>query len=56
LRSKGLIIITAIHDLTYAYRISDKILMLNKGKVFAAGKPEEVLTSKTFWKFTELNH
>jgi iron complex transport system ATP-binding protein len=34
----------AIHDLTQAYRISDKILMLNNGKVFAAGKPEEVLT------------
>jgi len=46
LRSKGLIIIMAIHDLTYAYRISDKILMLNNGKVFAAGKPEEVLTPK----------
>ena len=56
LSSKGLITIMAIHDLTYAYRISDKMLMLNKGKVFAAGKPEEVLTSKTFWKFTELNH
>jgi iron complex transport system ATP-binding protein len=36
----------AIHDLTYAYRISDKILMLNRGKVYAAGKPEEVLTAK----------
>lgn len=47
LSSKGLIIIMAIHDLTYAYRISDKILMLNKGKVYAAGKPEEVLTLKT---------
>jgi iron complex transport system ATP-binding protein len=44
LRSKGLTIIMAIHDLTQAYRISDKILMLNNGKVFAAGKPEEVLT------------
>ncbi|MEM1660184.1 MAG: ABC transporter ATP-binding protein [Candidatus Bathyarchaeia archaeon] len=46
LRSKGLIIIMAIHDLTYAYRISDKILMLSNGRVFAAGKPEEVLTPK----------
>jgi iron complex transport system ATP-binding protein len=46
LRSKGLTIIMAIHDLTQAYRISDKILMLNDGKVFAAGKPEEVLTPK----------
>lgn len=46
LRLKGLIIIMAIHDLTYAYRISDKILLLNSGKVFAAGKPEDVLTPK----------
>jgi len=35
LRSKGLTIIMAIHDLTQAYRISDKIIMLNNGKVFA---------------------
>jgi iron complex transport system ATP-binding protein len=44
LRSKGLTILMAVHDLTQAYRISDKILMLNNGRVFAAGKPEEVLT------------
>ena len=31
LGSKGLTIIMAIHDLTKAYRISDKILMLNNG-------------------------
>ena len=44
LRLKGLTIILAIHDLTQAYRVSDKILMLKDGRVFAAGKPEEVLT------------
>ena len=44
LRSKGLTIIMTIHDLTQAYRISDKILMLKNGRVFATGKPEEVLT------------
>jgi len=33
-----------IHDLTQACRISDKILMLKNGRIFAAGKPEEVLT------------
>jgi hypothetical protein len=31
LGSKGLTIKMAIHDLTRAYRISDKILMLNNG-------------------------
>lgn len=46
LRARGLIIILATHDLTLAYRISDKALMLYRGKVFAAGKPDEVLTPK----------
>ena len=46
LRARGLIIMMALHDLTYAYKVSDKILMLNGGKVYAAGKPEEVLTAK----------
>jgi len=50
LRAKGLIIIIVMHDLTYAYRISDKILMLNKGKVYAAGKPEEVLTPENIFE------
>lgn len=50
LRSKGLISIIATHDLTFAYRISDKILLLNHGKIFAAGKPEEVLTPENIFK------
>jgi len=40
---RGLIVIMALHDLTQAYRASDKILLLNSGKVVAAGIPEEVL-------------
>lgn len=50
LRSKGLISIIATHDLTFAYRISDKILLLNHGKIFAAGKPEDVLTPENIFK------
>lgn len=46
LRCRGLIIIMATHDLTSAYRVSDKILMLKSGRVFATGKPEDVLTAK----------
>ncbi|MEM2429875.1 MAG: ABC transporter ATP-binding protein, partial [Nitrososphaerales archaeon] len=49
LRSKGLAIIMAIHDLTQAYRVSDKVLLLNKGKVFAAGEPDDVLNPKTIF-------
>jgi len=43
---KGLAIIMAIHDLTQAYRVSDKIVLLNKGKIYAAGKPDDVLNPK----------
>jgi iron complex transport system ATP-binding protein len=35
--NKGVSAIIAIHDLNLALRYSDKILMLDKGKVFAAG-------------------
>ncbi|MEM2321343.1 MAG: ABC transporter ATP-binding protein [Candidatus Bathyarchaeia archaeon] len=50
LRIRGLVSIVATHDLTFAYRISDKILMLSQGKIFAAGKPEEVLTAENISK------
>lgn len=50
LRARGLISITATHDLTFAYRISDKILMLNHGKIFAAGRPYEVLTPENIFR------
>jgi iron complex transport system ATP-binding protein len=43
LSNRGLIVIMAVHDLTQAYRASDKILLLNGGKVVAAGDPDEVL-------------
>ncbi len=44
LRSHGLCLVLATHDLTHAYRVSDKVLMLKGGRVFALGSPEEVLT------------
>ncbi|MEM3885324.1 MAG: ABC transporter ATP-binding protein, partial [Nitrososphaerota archaeon] len=50
LRSRGLIIIMAIHDLTQAYRVSDKILLLNRGRVFAAGKPDDVFNPENLFK------
>lgn len=47
LRSKGLAVIMAIHDLTQAYRVSDKVLLLKGGMVFAAGKPDDVFNPET---------
>ncbi|MEM0505546.1 MAG: ABC transporter ATP-binding protein [Sulfolobales archaeon] len=50
LRSKGLIIIMAIHDLTQAFRISDKVLLLENGRVFTVGKPDDVLNPEILSK------
>lgn len=50
LRSKGLIIIMAIHDLTQAYKVSDKVLLLNNGRVFTVGKPDDVFDQEILSK------
>jgi len=43
-KRRGLSIIMVLHDLTQAYRHSDKVVLLVNGQVFACGSPEEVLT------------
>ncbi len=43
-RQKGISAIMAIHDLNLASRFSDRIIFLKEGKVWAAGKPSQVLT------------
>ncbi|MCS7108290.1 MAG: ABC transporter ATP-binding protein [Sulfolobales archaeon] len=42
----GMTTLMALHDLTHAYRYSNKIIMINNGKIFAVGRPEEVLTEE----------
>ena len=37
-------VIMSVHDLNLAARFSDKIIMLRKGEIFCAGKPEHVMT------------
>jgi iron complex transport system ATP-binding protein len=44
LDEKGLSAIMAIHDLNLASRYADRMIMLNGGRIFTAGRPEEVLT------------
>jgi len=45
-RQKGISVIMTMHDLNLASRYSDKIVMLNSGKIFAAGAPKSVFTQK----------
>ena len=43
-KEKGISAIMAIHDLNLGSRYSDRIIMLNSGKIFSAGDPESALT------------
>ena len=43
-REKGVAAILAMHDLNLASRFSDRILMLNAGKIFCNGEPLQVMT------------
>jgi iron complex transport system ATP-binding protein len=43
-KKKGISVIVAIHDLNLASRYTDRLLMMNGGRIFAAGNPESVLT------------
>ena len=36
-----------LHDINHAARYSDCVVMLHQGKIFAIGRPEEVITSHT---------
>jgi iron complex transport system ATP-binding protein len=38
--------IMAVHDLNLAAKYTDRIIMMKEGKIFAAGTPEEVLTTE----------
>jgi len=42
----GISAIMAIHDLNLASRYADRVIMMNGGKIFAAGNPASVLTSE----------
>jgi iron complex transport system ATP-binding protein len=39
--------IVALHDLNLAYSYSDTVIVLNRGRVHAFGKPADVLTPET---------
>lgn len=46
-KSRGASMIVALHDLNLAYSYSDTVIVLNRGRVHAFGRPEAVLTPET---------
>ena len=48
-KNKGIAVIMALHDLTQAYRYSDKVVMMKKGEIYAVGTPEEVITEENVY-------
>ncbi|MEM1525905.1 MAG: ABC transporter ATP-binding protein [Ignisphaera sp.] len=53
-KEKRVAVIMAIHDLTHAYRFSEKIIMLKNGNIVALGRPEDVLTAENIEKVFEV--
>lgn len=49
-KDKGISAVMAVHDLNLAARYSDKVVMMCKGRVFAAGPPLSVLTPSNIRK------
>lgn len=49
------IIIAVLHDLNLALNFADEILLLNNGKLFAHGKPEQVLSPGNLSEVFHLN-
>ena len=45
-KNKGMLIIMVTHDMTFAARYCDKIILMDKGIIVDAGTTEEVMTSK----------
>jgi iron complex transport system ATP-binding protein len=45
-KEKKTSVIIALHDLNQALRFCDEILLLSQGRIFASGKPKNVLTEK----------
>jgi iron complex transport system ATP-binding protein len=52
---KGLLIISVFHDFNLAARYCDSIIMLKQGKIVAAGKSIEILTSKIIKNVFEID-
>ena len=48
---RGIAVLSALHDLTLAAQYPDRLVLIDRGRVVAAGTPEEVLTSERLSHF-----
>lgn len=48
-------ILVVLHDLTHAHRYTDEVVLLNGGRVFAQGTPNEVMTSAQLSEVYQVN-
>lgn len=50
LADRGYCVVSILHDINFASRYADKVLMLKKGKRIAFGKPQDVITCDNIHK------
>ena len=50
-REAGLAVITMLHDLTLAGQYADQLVLVDRGRVVAAGSPEAVLTEENIERY-----
>lgn len=54
-RERGIAVLSVFHDFNLAARYSDYIILLNEGRVFSVGTPEEVLTKENLKEVFKVN-
>lgn len=51
----GLTVISVIHDLNYAMKFSDEVILIDSGIVVKSGKPNEVITTDSLRNYFLVN-
>ena len=49
-QKKGITIILVSHDLNLASQYASQLILLNEGKIFARGRPKEIINEENIWK------
>jgi iron complex transport system ATP-binding protein len=51
-RERGIAVVAAIHDLTLAAEYAERLILLDRGRVVATGRPDQVLTEDGLSRFS----